>query len=321
MAALLFVTALTAVAARYEGDRLLQRYFQEDALWDTINSNDRFSQKCMNDGHWSKLCMCSYSDTAAFACDHDVGYRQFVRTSAHFEQFGDNDYYYFPGTNAAPNNYELPPPITGARLQGNFWRPPPGVVAGTKPGEMTKRHVIPYNVLRDFYNAVLTLPVNDAKEILEPVFDKMQVMLANILADPDSAAWRVDEKKIDRYRALNDFISGNIAGADGRALSTAGSEFKILFTWAPGNLWWGEYVNGDQFDPPPDRPDGTPYWSPAKTANLKEAYDAMELFIADRSDVAHGRVPATNAGGLKVTAANAMKLFLTEAFEGPIPEP
>lgn len=180
------VALATAVIARFESDEVLQQYFWDDNLWDTINTNKRFSQKCISDAKWSQLCMCSYTGTnrlgfeaEAFLCDIDEGFDEYLRSSAelgfrNFAVMSDyyDDYYYFPGS-AANTQYALPADIEKIP-SGNFWTMPEDLKAFRK---CARNHAVPAPELKEFWNAIKRLPESSAKGVFELLFDEMDAAL------------------------------------------------------------------------------------------------------------------------------------------------
>lgn len=206
MAVLLTIAAalVASSAARYEGNRLLQQYFWEDDLWDTVYQNGIFMQKCMNG---DRLCLCRANGryAHAFLCDHHGEHRLSAVSSAKGNTL-NNLYidqqaadYYFPATGAKGTVQtaipEYPPNPTPKPKMGDDWadKSPwkvhpqlqdPDRVASTEDIKMARNHVISKATLKAFYKQLYTVIPDRTdlklKQLLEPLFDEILKILVFI---------------------------------------------------------------------------------------------------------------------------------------------
>jgi len=258
---------VTSSAARYEGSRLLQEYFFDDDLWDSVYQNGIFVQKCIEH---NQLCMCRSNGrhAHAFLCDHHEVQRVSAISSARANALNYDDYdqaaaYYFPRTGAQGEgvplrNYQdkLPQYPPDPHLGAN-WTPQspwkvnpqlgnPGRIAKNSGIAVARNHVISKATLKAFYKKCHAVIPDSSdsrlKTIFEPLFDAIYSILPKIGYAITHGVNKWTKWNFDPLRGtadlpiLTDYIDGRNTGARKTAMETY---FEILYIWAPGNLFYG----------------------------------------------------------------------------------
>jgi len=348
------LTVNLIVAARYESntDLLLQEYFWEDDLWDSITRNDMVIQKCIHDRQWSKLCLCRSNSGRAhpFLCGHGETYGSFPKHNHHSDavdrgyaaRTGDElSVYYFPGTEVTEEedqNKRAPPPLRKDFRPNCPWKSDYG---NLEIQRFHRAHIIPAHLLADFYYKVYVVfggnevsPGNLFKLITSRIFDAIYETLG--IFDPQKPGMRRgdvpgydpahipslkdwvkqpgDRMMPAHVRHLQAYIRGEpLLSMRGAQLHQAFTLFHMMFIWAPGNLVYAP-IDEDREHPPNEEAGGD-----GMDSELQPLLPAAQWAKLKEANDLMNEVVSWNTkvtGKLKDMARDAMGAYIEGAWKG-----